>query len=216
MKNKKYDLVLFDMDGTLINSDPMLLETFHTLYDLYKNGEQKEDKEILKFSGPPIRDTLKKEFPDREIEEMFKEFSRISSKLYDTQIYLYPDTIEVLKDLKNHGCKLGVITNKMHNMTMVALNNLKLTPCFDVVVGYDDVKVGKPDPEGINKAITLLGSENAIYLGDNDIDLESASNAHIDSILVHFSPREVAHPELATYEVNSYRELGEVIYGKNI
>ena len=46
MKPNKYDLVLFDMDGTLINSDPMLLETFHILYDLYNNGKQKEDKEL--------------------------------------------------------------------------------------------------------------------------------------------------------------------------
>ena len=216
MKPNKYDLVLFDMDGTLIDSDPMLLETFHILYDLYNNGKQKEDKEILKFSGPPIRETLKKEFPHQDLELMFKEFSRISSKLYDNKIYLYPDTIEVLKDLKSHGCKLGVVTNKMHNMTMVALNNLKLTPYFDLVVGYDDVKIGKPDPEGINKAIALLGSQKAIYLGDNDIDLVSANNAHIDSILVHFAPREVNHPELATYEVNSYKELGEIIYGKSI
>ena len=216
MKPNKYDLVLFDMDGTLIDSDPMLLETFHILYDLYNNGKQKEDKEILKFSGPPIRETLRKEFPHQDQELMFKEFSRISSKLYDNKIYLYPDTIEVLKDLKSHGCKLGVVTNKMHNMTMVALNNLKLTPYFDLVVGYDDVKIGKPDPEGINKAIALLGSQKAIYLGDNDIDLVSANNAHIDSILVHFAPREVKHPELAIYEVNSYNELGEIIYGKSI
>ena len=216
MKQKQYDVILFDMDGTLINSDPMLLESFHDLYALYKYGESKSPEEILKFSGPPIRETLKKEFPDMDQEFMLNEFYRISRKYYDTHIFLYDHTLEVLEDLKNNGCKLGVVTNKSHHMTLVALKNLNLEKYFDVVVAFDDVKVGKPNPEGINKAIDLAKGNKAIYLGDNDIDLISAKNAQIDSILVHFSPREVLHKELATYEISSYLELGEIIYGKNL
>ena len=58
---KKYKVMLFDMDGTLADTDPMIVETFNILYDKYKNGNRRPKEEIYYFSGPPIRDTLKKE-----------------------------------------------------------------------------------------------------------------------------------------------------------
>ena len=62
--NKKYDVILFDMDGTIANTDRLILESFYKLYDKFNNGVRRSDEEIYYFSGPPIKETLKVEFPE--------------------------------------------------------------------------------------------------------------------------------------------------------
>ena len=80
----KYKTLLFDMDGTVADTDEMIKAAMYTLYDLYRDGVKTPDEEIVYFSGPPIRDTLKKEFPHMDQQFMFDEFHRVSSALYAT------------------------------------------------------------------------------------------------------------------------------------
>ena len=214
MKQKKYDVILFDMDGTIANSDPMIVEAFHILYDKYKGGNRRPDSEVYYFSGPPIRETLKVEFPEYDQKFMFDEFHRISRKLYDTHILQYPHCKEVLNELKKEGFKLGVVTNKTHDLTLVALHILDLDDVFEVVVGSTDVSKCKPDKEGMIKAINFFNSspDRAIYIGDNSSDLETANNAGVDCCLVHWGPRELPKDINPTFMIDSYLELKEKLY----
>lgn len=67
---KKYEAIIFDVDGTIIDSDMMLVNSFNVLYDLYRDGKKTPQEEIYYFSGPPIRETLKKEFPHMDLDFM--------------------------------------------------------------------------------------------------------------------------------------------------
>ena len=73
---KKYDVILFDMDGTMADTDPMILDTFHFLYQKYRNGKGRPDSEIAYFSGPPIRGTLKNEFQELDEDAIFEEYNK--------------------------------------------------------------------------------------------------------------------------------------------
>ena len=73
MKKKK--LILFDFDGTLLDSDQMIVVTFQQLYALYKKDNIFDLKKVLTFSGPPIKETLKNEFPDIDQDFIFNESS---------------------------------------------------------------------------------------------------------------------------------------------
>lgn len=211
---RKYDVILFDMDGTIANTDPMIVESFHILYDKYNSGVRKPDSEIYYFSGPPIRQTLKKEFPNLDQQMIYEEFHRVSRKLYDTHIYNFPHCREVLSELKKEGFKLGVVTNKMHDLSLVALEVLGLSDVFDYVVGFDDVKNGKPHQEGMLKAVKHFNSvqERTLYVGDNKIDLDTANNANVDCCLVHWGPRELPKDISPTFTIDSYLELKEHLY----
>ena len=75
----------------------------------------------------------------------------------------------------------------------VGLNTFDLKKYFDVVIGLDDVKVTKPDPEGIIKAMELLGVKKAVYIGDNITDIQAGKNAGIKTIGVKWSPKGYQH-----------------------
>ena len=214
MLKKRYKVVLFDMDGTVDNTDPMILEAMNRLYDQYRNGNRTPKEEVMYFSGPPIRETLLKEFPNQDIDFMFKKFSEVSYELYATHTFPYPNSKEVLLELKRDGFKLGIVTNKLHWLTEYALKCIGLENIFEIIVGYDDVSNPKPHQEGIEKALDYfnLSKEEAIYIGDNVSDYLTASNAKVDSILVNWGPRKLPEELKPTYKINSYLDLKGALY----
>ena len=207
------------MDGTVIDTDPLLKESFHILYDKYRNGVYTPEEEIWYFSGPPIKKTLAKEFPDLELEFIFQEFNKVSEGLYPTHTLKYDNSKEVLLELKKAGYQLGIVTNKVHRLAVYALQCVGLDNIFDVVIGFEDVNKPKPDGEGILKAIRLFKSnqESTLYVGDNSSDILSANNAGVDSCLVLWGPRKVDLNSKPTFKVDSYLDLKEkLLHGKGI
>ena len=158
--------------------------------------------------------TLKQEFPEIDQKFIFDEFHRISRILYDTHIFQYPHCKDVLHELKKEGFKLGVVTNKMHDLSLVALKILELDDVFDIVVGSNDVTKCKPDKEGMLKAVDYFSSSQnkTLYVGDNALDLETANNANVDCCLVRWGPRKLPEGIKPTFFIDSYLELKEHLY----
>ena len=210
----KYRLLLFDLDGTLANTDEMVVQSFYALYKIYKPRVVRSREELYYFSGPQIRETLQKEFPDYDLEEMREAFARISKSLYAPYVTEYPDEIETLKALKEAGYLLGVVTNKGKPLTKYNLELCHLDDIFDVVITADDVAAAKPDPQGIFKAMEVLGikdKKDVLYIGDNDIDYYSGTNAGVDTFLVTWGPREIKSVNKAKYTASSYNEVRKIL-----
>lgn len=213
---KKYRYLLFDLDGTLADTDPMIAATMNELYDKYRDGKRTPIEEIYYFSGPPISETLKKEFPDGDQDELYKAFHNISYKYYQTHIFLYPNEKEVLKYLKSKGYKLAIITNKKHSLSEYALDILGIREYFDLIIACDDVKEHKPHPEGVYKALKALKCANlkeALYIGDNRSDYLTAYNAKMDCVLVKWGPRKIDKTIKPTRFITSYLDLKEWLDG---
>ena len=191
MKKKK--LILFDFDGTLLDSDQMIVVTFQQLYDLYKKDNIFDLKKVLTFSGPPIKETLKNEFPDIDQDFIFNEFVRLSTINYDKYVHLFPYVKEMIDTLKRNNIKVGLITSKARKATMYALSLCALDNVFDIVVCADDVKKTKPNPEGIYKALKAfnIAKDDTLYVGDTNYDYFTSENANIDFAYVSFSPRKL-------------------------
>ena len=214
MPNKKYDIILFDMDGTVADTDPMIIEAMHILYDKYRGGNRAPDSEIVYFSGPPIRETLKKEFPNQDTDFMYKVFHDVSYGLYATHTFRYPHSKEVLLELKKEGFRLGIVTNKIHHLTEYALKCIGLEDIFEIIVGFNDVSKPKPNGEGILKALDYFkcSKERAIYIGDNKSDYLTALDAKVDSCLVSWGPRKLDPSLTPTFKISSYLDLKEHLY----
>ena len=210
----KYRVLLFDLDGTLCDSDEMLIQSFFALYKKYRPVKIRTREELIYFSGPPIKKTLSDEFPDYPFEEIYKAFQVVSRELYRPYVKAFDKEIETLKKLREAGYLLGVVTNKGAPLTKYSLEVAHIDGLFDVVISADDVNAPKPSPLGIDKALERLGIEDkgkVLYIGDNDIDYETATNAGTDAMLVAWGPREIKRVKDAKYAVSSYDELGGLL-----
>ena len=210
----KYRVLLFDLDGTLCDTDEMLIQSFLALYKKYRPAKIRTREELIYFSGPPIKKTLVDEFPDYSFEEIYKAFQETSRELYLPYVKAFDNEIETLKKLKEAGYLLGVVTNKGAPLTKYSLEVAHIDGLFDVVISADDVNAPKPSPLGINKALERLGiadKDKVLYIGDNDIDYETACNAGIGAMLVTWGPREIQCINAAKLAVSSYNELGGLL-----
>lgn len=175
--NNKINTVLFDLDGTLIDTNELIISSFlHTLEHYYPSTYKRED--VLPFLGPTLRETF--EIMDAsKVDDMIATYRTYNLAHHDTLVTEFPTVLETVKVLKETGYKVGIVTTKLSDVVMKGLKLTKLDSYFDVIVALDHVKKAKPDPEPIIKALEQLSSkpEEAIMVGDNYHDILAGKNA---------------------------------------
>ncbi|KZZ84893.1 MULTISPECIES: pyrophosphatase PpaX [Bacillaceae] len=173
----KRNTILFDLDGTLINTNELIIESFlHTL-NHYKPGEYSREL-VLPFIGPTLHDTFHSINPEKA-EEMIGVYRAFNHKQHDALVTEFATVFETVQKLHQEGFKLGIVTTKIRDTVNMGLKLTNLGQFFDVVVTLDDVEHAKPHPEPVLKALELLDSkpDEAIMVGDNHHDIEAGQNA---------------------------------------
>jgi pyrophosphatase PpaX len=175
--NNKINTVLFDLDGTLIDTNELIISSFlHTLEHYYPNQYKRDD--VLPFLGPTLRETFEP-MDATKVDEMIATYRKYNLAHHDTFVTEFPTVLDTVKILKEKGYKVGIVTTKISDVVMKGLKLTKLDSYFDVIVALDHVEKAKPDPEPIFKALEQLGSkpEEAIMVGDNYHDILAGKNA---------------------------------------
>ena len=208
---KKYKLYLFDLDGTLLDSDQMIIETFHYLYKKYKPEDFViDEKKLLTFSGPPIRISLKQEFPEIDQDELLKVWRKESIKNYPIYTKLFPGSLEILSTLMGKKYNVGIVTNKHRVAADEAFKLFGIADLGIYSVSGDDIKEQKPSPEGIFLAMKHFGivdKNDVIYIGDSIYDSMTAENAGVDFALVSWTPRKLPENSKITWKIDSFSNL---------
>ena len=208
---KQYKLYIFDLDGTLLDSDKMLIETFHYLYRKYKPADYViDDNKIITFSGPQIRDTLLKEFPELDQEKMLKEWRVESVKNYPKFTKLFPDSIELLSTLVEKGIPTAIYTNKHRFATDEAFKLFGISKLNLYSLAGDETPKLKPEPDGIfecMKHFDITDKSEVIYIGDTVYDYDTAMNAGVDFGLVDWTPRKLPENAKISVKIHSFSEL---------
>ncbi|NLJ40352.1 MAG: HAD family hydrolase [Clostridiales bacterium] len=214
---KKYDFIIFDLDGTII--DPSIGITNSILYSSKKLGvEPRSREDLLKFIGPPLIDSFKKFFGFSEerakiaikyYREYFKDKGVLECSLYD-------GIEDILKALKQKGKRLAVATTKPEIFAIEVLEHFNLDSYFEFVAGsnLDGTRVDKG--ELITYALESCGIRNlneAIIIGDRKHDILGGKKVGIDSmgILYGFGDREEFEDAGATYIADSPRGILEFL-----
>lgn len=205
IKNNKIDTVLFDLDGTLLDSKELIYRSFvHTFEKFYPNHEL-SDAELDSFFGPPLNVTFAKYTNDsKQIEEMIDYYRQYNLEAHDELVNLFPGVKETIKYLSKHNYKLGVISAKKSDLVNHALEIFKIKEYFDIVIGQDEVKNPKPNPEGILLATRKLKSNRAVYVGDSVSDIEAGKNAKIKTCAIAYKKDNGRAPMLIEAEPDMF------------
>lgn len=185
-------LLIFDMDGTLIDTDKVLFETWKELFLLYKPKDFKIDEEVIRtYSGPPIQESIAKAFPEKDQAFILKEYRTRTEKYYDYYLKIYPGEKEVLKRLHDEGYILTIATQKNKKMALRSLEMKEIYDYFSLILTSNDGFKTKPSPDMINYILANFNCkpEEAVMIGDTAYDYLAAKNANVKSILFKGSKR---------------------------
>lgn len=189
---RKFDLVMFDLDGTLIETAPEIMDAVNdTLqrFDLPMVTQQQVNdwighgtRELLIQALAHARKTDAAEVRvSSGMEQIAREFDMNYQRRCGTRSRLYPAVRETLTALREQGVKTAVVTNKEGRYTAAVLDAHALTPLLDCVVSGDTLPTKKPAPAGIEHCLARFGvpKHRALFVGDSSIDVATARNGGV-------------------------------------
>jgi len=180
-------IVIFDMDGTLIDSKKDITISINYVREKNHNLPPLSEEFIVKSINKEVRNLPKLFYNTQTYEQRDRV---LFEKHYKEQCienpYLYEGVLELLQTLKKNGVLLSVATNAPTVFAKTMLSHLNVEELFDVIVGADEVKASKPDPEMLYRILNYYEydakEDRAWMVGDNSKDMLSAKNAGIEAI----------------------------------
>lgn len=209
----KYDAIIFDLDGTLTDTLEDLKNSVNYAMGEFGFPERTLD-EVRSFVGNGVRRLIYLSVPENTPDEISESCLEVFKKYYKDHSLIktkpYDGIIPMLERLKKEGIKTAVVTNKMHEAA-VDIVRIFFDGLIDVTIGQIDGIAQKPQPDGIYAALEKLGvsKENAVYVGDSEVDCITARNAGISCIGVAwgFRSKEVLLENGADFIINSPQEI---------
>lgn len=213
----KYKAVIFDMDGTILNTLEDLKNA--TNYSLRQFGMPKRSlEEVRMFVGNGIRKLVERAVPAGTPEEKIAQVFDVFLEYYEIHsadnTSPYPGILELVEKLKKSGIKTAVSTNKA-DVPAQELGREYFNGIFDLIVGQQDGLKVKPAPDSVNKILSILDiqKKDAIYIGDSDVDVQTAKNSGLDFIGVSwgFRGREFLEKNGAKNIVDNANEILDLV-----
>jgi len=189
----KFKYIFFDLDGTLIDTVPLILECFeHTFTKHF--GISRPEEETISYIGMPIYDHLHSIYPGQEA-EITATYMEYNLSRFERGIAIFTGIFDVLKELHKNGVTLAVITSRKKQTTKIALELFNIFEYFTYIITSEDTKRHKPNGDPLIKAMEDAGIKNpneVLYVGDSPVDILCAKDAGTKSAGVAwtYNPRE--------------------------
>lgn len=194
-----YKLVIFDLDGTILNTLEDLADA--TNYALGKHGcPTRTIEEVRRFVGNGIRKLIERAVPagltEREIDRVHQTFSDYYQQHCADKTCPYEGILPLLQRLRAAGCLTAVVSNKA-DVAVQPLCRQYYEDLFDYAVGEREGIRRKPAPDAVLEVLRRLevDAADAIYIGDSEVDIQTAANAGLDCIVVTWGFRDRVYLE---------------------
>ena len=202
----KKKLVIFDMDGTLVNSSITIANAIN--YVRENIGLEPMDRDIIlsKVNDNTINPSQVFYHTKQFEKDQERYFSQYYTRNHAKELALYDGINELLIELKSNGFKLAVATNAYRSSTLESLSHFKILELFDTIACADDVKRPKPQPNMLFKILKDLNIkvEDSIFIGDGERDEQAGKKAGMDYIMVDWGFSDYTN---AVRNIEELREL---------
>jgi pyrophosphatase PpaX len=212
--------IIFDMDGTLVSSLPVIYYCENEIYRKYLGTSLVLEDVIAKF-GPPAHTIIKnmtRSLPGPVQTKAVSDYYECYRKQVSVRGLVFPGITELLRKLRDSGRPLALFTGVEKNMMEYTLNPFKLSEFFDVRITADDIQKTKPDPEGILLALSRIRADakESMYVGDSPADMSAGRQAGVLTGAALWSPENRGDPttEHPDYEFRSVQQLSDFLFPK--
>lgn len=182
-----WDAVLYDLDGTLADTVPLILHCYREMMRFHRNHDG-DPSLWLTTIGRPLPDSLAQiASGPKEAEAMLETYRRVQEEVHDAMVVAFEGIHDVLNHTIGLGSPLAIVTSKGRPMTERSMQICRLDGLFPVIVTADDVTRAKPHPEPVHRALERLGvsvSERVLFVGDSLHDVEAGHAAGIRTAAV--------------------------------
>ena len=192
---QKLDTIIFDLDGTLIDTNNIIVRSFRSTFERHFPDISLTDEKIHTFIGPTLHQTFGDYTRDPFlIQDMIDSYREFYVDYEVGNFRIYPNVVEVVTQLKELGYNLAVLTSKFRVAAWPSYTHYGLDQLFDVFVGLDDVDYPKPHRNAVDTVLAQFpGYKGAIMIGDNQGDILAGKNAGIYSAGVAWCLKGPAH-----------------------
>lgn len=189
-----YSLAIFDMDGTILDTLEDLRDSLNYSLKVW-NCPPRSLAEVRNFVGNGIHKLVERGVPEGSDDTLVEQVYQTFRPYYQTHCSIktrpYPGILELIQQLRQKGLKCAVVSNKA-DPAVQELCRQYFPDCFDMAVGEREGIRRKPAPDSVDTVRNTLGVSraDAVYIGDSEVDLETAENAGLDCILVEWGFRD--------------------------
>ena len=208
------EVLLFDLDGTLIDTIEMIMASarYATATVL---GKALPDDVLRHNIGVPLVAQMEEYAPGHSA-ELLKVYREHNARVHDDMIREFPGVDEALRALSAKGYRMGIVTSKSRPVAQRGLDHFGLGGLFEVLVGYEDTQIHKPDPYPVLEATERFGvsAEKCLYCGDSPHDMDAGIAAGVVTAAAMWGPfaDRVLEPE-PNYALETPADLVDLIGG---
>ena len=212
MSNTK--IIILDFDGTLGDTTKVIIRTMHaTIKEM--GLPERTDAECATMIGPRLIEIPPLLFPGLDVDcDLYADTYRKNFKIYNTDgaVEVYPNVLETLKALKDRGYILTIASSRSNSTLIAYVKALGIDETISFVIGAEDVKAGKPDPEAVQKTLEKfnLKPEEAIVVGDTMYDVQMGLNAGTRTCAVTYGNGKRETLSEATWVIDDFAQLLEL------
>jgi pyrophosphatase PpaX len=212
----KYPFILFDLDGTLIDTNELILQSFeHTLEHFFPGRYTRQD--VLPYMGEPLVTQFGRWAPSEQVPSMVETYRRHNVENHDRLVTIFPNVQDVLQQLKAEGYRMAVVTSKMRLTAEMGMRLFGLQQYIETAVTIEDTDKHKPDPAPLKLAMDRLAADPAktLMVGDSPYDIMGGKAAGTATCAVAWSlrGRKGLEPHQPDYLIDDMKELLEIVRG---
>jgi len=212
--------IVFDMDGTLVSSLPVIFHCENEISRKYLNATLALEEVIAKF-GPPAHAIIRSmtaNLSENLQNQAVADYYECYRKYVASRALVFPGITQLLRRIRSTGRRLALVTGVEKIMMEYTLNPFNLSEFFETRVNADDVRKSKPDPEGINLALSRIkvNPRESMYVGDSPADVIAGKRAGVLTGAALWSPENRGDPttEHPDYEFRSVKQLSDFLFPK--